>query len=71
MAGLSRTEGVAEVTLFGGVLHAVLADPGRGQDLAGELARRGFAPAQVESMTPSLEDAFIRVISLAEAGGRS
>jgi ABC-2 type transport system ATP-binding protein len=71
MAALSEMAGVAEVALFGSVLHAVLADPGRRQGLAGELASRGFAPAQVEVITPSLEDAFIRVISLADNGGQS
>ena len=71
MAALSRTKGVAEVALFGSVLHAVLAEPGRRQDLAAELAKRGLAPVQVEVITPSLEDAFIRIIAQAEDGGRS
>ncbi len=68
MAVLARREGVGEVALFGGVLHAVLAEPGHRETLEAELAGRGFAPARVEPIAPSLEDVFVRVIARAEQG---
>jgi ABC-2 type transport system ATP-binding protein len=55
-------DGVEDASLFGNRLHMVVEDPGRAQGLMKALESAGFDPSPVESVTPSLEDVFIKVI---------
>jgi ABC-2 type transport system ATP-binding protein len=68
---LRRVRGVLDVTHFGEVLHVVLVDPSRREDLEAELHRSGFSPARTTPIVPSLEDVFIHVIGQADDGGRA
>ncbi len=66
MAKLERLPGVAEVALFGNVLHVVVSEPSVAAGLAGGLAASGCEDAAIREISPSLEDVFIRVIARAE-----
>jgi ABC-2 type transport system ATP-binding protein len=66
MARLERLPGVAEVALFGNVLHVAVSEPSVAAGLAGGLAASGCEDAVVREISPSLEDVFIRVIARAE-----
>jgi ABC-2 type transport system ATP-binding protein len=65
---LDALPGVTEAALFGDRLHALLAEPALAPAVARHLEDTGFVPAAVQSIQPSLEDAFIHIISKAEAG---
>jgi ABC-2 type transport system ATP-binding protein len=67
---LEQLPWVSEAALFGERLHAVLDDPARSIELGRRLDAAGFAPAEVRPIAPSLEDAFIHTIRLAERGRR-
>jgi ABC-2 type transport system ATP-binding protein len=66
---LEKIPGVSDAALFGDRLHAVVDLPGLRRDVERELSGAGFDPVTVRTMTPSLEDVFIRVIRDAEDGG--
>ena len=68
LAVLERINGVSEAALFGNALHAVLAAPRLVPAIEAALAAAGFTPAAVRPIAPSLEDAFIHIISKAETG---
>jgi ABC-2 type transport system ATP-binding protein len=69
LRALEALPSVSEVALFGDRLHAVLEHPGGAEELRSALADRGFEPARVRPILPSLEDVFIRAISEAERSG--
>jgi ABC-2 type transport system ATP-binding protein len=71
LAVLDGLPAVHEAALFGARLHVALADPGHGAALAAELEARGFAPVEVRTIAPTLEDVFIRFISDAERSSAS
>ena len=60
--GLDRVPGVAEIGYDGGVA-VVETSPAAVVALAGELARRGLAPADFTVIRPSLEDAVVSMLS--------
>jgi ABC-2 type transport system ATP-binding protein len=54
---------VKEVALFGKGLHAVATDAAAAENsIRARLTERGFAPVQVERITPTLEDVFVSLI---------
>jgi len=63
---LERAPGVAEEALFGELLHVVLDDPDRRDEVAATLTAAGFSPLEVRAIAPSLEDVFIHTIRGAE-----
>ena len=63
---LEAIPGVSEAALFGDRLHALLADSSVGASIASRLAGAGFPAVAVAAIAPSLEDAFIHIISQAE-----
>jgi ABC-2 type transport system ATP-binding protein len=68
LAVLETIAGVSEAALFGDRLHALLADPSLATAIEGRLSAAGFAPVTTGAIAPSLEDAFIHIISKAETG---
>lgn len=66
---LERAEGVEDVALFGAVLHVRLARSFPGSRLQSELARAGFADAQVSPIEAQLEDVFVSLIAGADRSG--
>jgi ABC-2 type transport system ATP-binding protein len=68
---LKGLEGVEEAALFGSRVHAALAPGMESSAILASLARAGVEGARVESVPPSLEDVFIRVIKSAPANGGS
>ena len=68
-AALKAEEGVEEAAVFGTRIHAALA-PGYGLDRLSELLRRAGAEAfRLEEAVPSLEDAFLKIVSSGSEGG--
>jgi ABC-2 type transport system ATP-binding protein len=59
---------VVDAALFGNQLHAVVTAPENARVIKSHLEARGFAPARVRPVPPSLEDVFIRSIREAEEG---
>ena len=68
LAVLEALPGVAEAALFGDRLHALLADASLAHTIETHLEGAGHAPVAVQPIPPSLEDAFIHIISKAETG---
>jgi len=66
LARLDRAPGVSEASLFGDALHVALDDPSRRAEVVAALEASGFGPVAAETIEPSLEDVFIRVIREAE-----
>jgi ABC-2 type transport system ATP-binding protein len=66
LAVIETIAGVGEAALFGDRLHALLADPLLTATIEECLAAAGFSPVAVGVIAPSLEDAFIHIISRAE-----
>ena len=66
LAVLEALPGVAEAALFGDRLHALLADASLARATAAGLEAAGHAPVTIQPIAPSLEDAFIHIISRAE-----
>ena len=66
LGALDRAPGVSEASLFGDSLHVALDDPSRRPQLVAALEASGFGPVTAETIEPSLEDVFIRVIRQAE-----
>ena len=63
MAVVERLGGIKEVALFGRGLHAVATDAEMAdRNIRETLTARGFAPVQVERITPTLEDVFVSLI---------
>jgi ABC-2 type transport system ATP-binding protein len=71
MEELEDVEGIDDVSLFGDRLHVVVDRPARIDDVEAALDSGSFTPFQVEAVTPSLEDVFIKVIRDADAGEAS
>lgn len=70
LAALKADPRIEEAALFGTRLHAAIA-PGAGELIVeGILASRGVGLSRAESILPSLEDVFIRVISESEKEDR-
>lgn len=67
LAVLEAIAGVGEAALFGDRLHALLADPSLTAAIGERLGATGFTPVTVAVIAQSLEDAFIHIISRAEA----
>jgi ABC-2 type transport system ATP-binding protein len=59
---LDELDAVADVSLFGDRLHAVLDDPARADEVRSQLVGWGFESVSLRPIPPSLEDVFIRVI---------
>jgi ABC-2 type transport system ATP-binding protein len=59
--------GVSDAALFGDALHAVLDRPERGGEIAARLTDGGFGPVALGPVAPTLEDAFIHIITEGEA----
>jgi ABC-2 type transport system ATP-binding protein len=59
---------VIDGALFGDHLHVVVSDPVAAPAVQRHLETRGFAPVALRSVSPSLEDVFIRSIRQAEEG---
>jgi ABC-2 type transport system ATP-binding protein len=68
---LERLPQVREVSLFGEVLHVVLADPAARTSVTAELESAGHAPTHTNAIEPSLEDVFIHLIADSDARGSS
>ena len=66
LAVLEAIPGVGEAALFGDRLHGLLADSALARVIETRLGAAGFAPVFVQPIAPTLEDAFIHIISLAE-----
>jgi ABC-2 type transport system ATP-binding protein len=63
MGVVEQLGGVKEVALFGRGLHAVATDAALAERNVREtLTAKGFAPVQVERITPTLEDVFVSLI---------
>ena len=58
---------VARATLFGDVVHVLLAAPVAADTLRRQLHERGITDAQAAEVMPSLEDAFIELVDTAPA----
>jgi ABC-2 type transport system ATP-binding protein len=65
---LEAVPGVGEAALFGDRLHALLADASLAHTIATRIEGAGHAPAAVQAIPPSLEDAFIHIIASAGSG---
>jgi ABC-2 type transport system ATP-binding protein len=68
LAVIETIAGVGEAALFGDRLHALLAEPSLAATIGERLGAAGFVPVTVGVIAPSLEDAFIHIISRAELG---
>jgi drug efflux transport system ATP-binding protein len=61
---IRRLAGVRDAAVFGNALHVVVSDAASGVErLRAELAARGFVPARIQPIRPSLEDAFVALTS--------
>lgn len=65
---MDEIPGVRDSALFGDHLHLVVAAPADPEGIQHHLEARGFGPARVLPVAPSLEDVFIRSIRDAEEG---
>lgn len=66
---VEELDAVTDVALFGDRLHAVLDDPGRSEEVRSRMLDAGFGSVTLRTVSPSLEDVFIRVIRDARRDG--
>jgi len=71
MERLDALSGIEDVSLFGDRLHVVVDRPGRATEVEGTLDADGHGPLEVEVVSPSLEDVFIKVIRDADRRARA
>ena len=66
---LQSAPGVMDAAVFGNALHLVVGDAATaGPRLRSYLTDRGIAVSRIEQIRPSLEDVFVSLITVAEAG---
>jgi ABC-2 type transport system ATP-binding protein len=68
---LAETPEVLDSALFGDRIHALVTAPSCISEIERRLLSSGQAPVSIEPIQPSLEDVFIRVIGLSQAGETS